>query len=54
VEQADITMIPQNTITLDIDVAKKVLALMEALDDHEDVQNCYANFEIPEELMDQL
>lgn len=54
VEQAEITMIPKNTVTLDLNQAKRVLALMEALDDHDDVQNCYANFEIPEELMKDL
>lgn len=54
VEQAEIMMMPKNTITLDTGQAEKVLALMEALDDHDDVQNCYANFEIPEELMKEL
>ncbi len=54
VEQAEITMIPKNSVMLDLDSAKTVLAVMEELDDHEDVQNVYANFEIPEELMDQL
>jgi YebC/PmpR family DNA-binding regulatory protein len=54
VERAEINLIPKNTITLNRDNVRQVLALMEALDDHEDVQNCYANFEIPEDLMDQL
>jgi YebC/PmpR family DNA-binding regulatory protein len=54
VDRSDITLIPKNTITLNKDNVSRVLALMEALDDHEDVQNCYANFEIPEDLMDQL
>lgn len=53
-EESEITMIPQNTVPLNMENAKKVLALMEALDDHEDIQNCYSNFEIPEELMDEL
>jgi YebC/PmpR family DNA-binding regulatory protein len=53
-ERAEITQIPKNTIKLDLEKAKSVLALMEMLDDHDDVQNCYANFEIPEELMDQI
>lgn len=53
-DQAEITMIPKNTVPVDAETAKKLLALMEALDDHEDVQNCYANFEISEELLDEL
>ena len=31
--------------------AKRVLRLIEALDDHDDVQNVYANFDIPDEIM---
>jgi transcriptional/translational regulatory protein YebC/TACO1 len=31
--------------------AKKILRLMEALDDHDDVQNVYANFDIPDEIL---
>lgn len=54
VEQAEITLIPKNTVTVDAETAQKLLALMEALDDHEDAQNCYANFEIPEDLVDEL
>lgn len=54
VEQSEITLLPKNTVTVNVETARKLLALMEALDDHEDVQNCYANFEIPEELMDQI
>ena len=53
-ERAEITMMPKNTVKLDLDKARSVLALLEMLDDHEDVQNCYANFEIPDELMDQI
>ncbi len=54
VETSEITMIPNTTISLDLDTARKVLSLMEELDDHDDVQNVYSNFEISEELMDQL
>lgn len=51
---AEVTMIPQNTIELDNEQAKQVLKLMEALEDHDDVQNVYANFDIPEEMIDEL
>jgi transcriptional/translational regulatory protein YebC/TACO1 len=47
-------MLPQSTIPVDGGEAKKVLQLIEALDDLEDVQNVYANFDIPEEVMASL
>jgi YebC/PmpR family DNA-binding regulatory protein len=53
-DSQEITRIPTNTVDLDVDVARKVLKLMEALDDHDDVQNVSANFNIPDEAMAQL
>ncbi len=54
-EVAEISMVPQNTVEIsDEHVAGRVISLMEAFDDHEDVQNAYANFDIPEEVMDKL
>ncbi len=48
----EVTMLPSNSIEIsDADLAGKILKLMETLDDHDDVQNVYANFDIPEELM---
>lgn len=44
--EAGIEMVPQNEIKLAGDEARKMLNLMEALEDHEDVQNVYANFDI--------
>jgi len=52
IEVAEIAMVPQNTIPVEDEAtAKKVLALMEAFEDHDDVQNVYANFDIPEEII---
>ncbi len=45
---AEITMIPQSTIKLEGQEAEQVMRLMDALDEHNDVQNVYANFEIEE------
>ncbi len=45
----ELTMIPDNTVKLEGEKAKKILNLMEALEDNEDTQNVYANFDIPEE-----
>jgi len=48
---AELSMIPQSTIPLDGSEANQVLRLMESLEDLDDVQNVYANFDIPEEVM---
>ena len=45
-------MVPTSTVEVASEgEAKKVLRLIEALDDHDDVQNVYANFDIPDEIM---
>jgi YebC/PmpR family DNA-binding regulatory protein len=49
---AEVTMVPQNTVQLLGEDVPKMLALMEALEDHDDVQNVYANFDISEEEME--
>ncbi len=52
---AEISMVPQTMAAIDNEaVAKRVVSLMEAFDDHEDVQNVYANFDIPDEVMAKL
>jgi YebC/PmpR family DNA-binding regulatory protein len=51
---AEISMMPTTTIPVDGAEAKRVLLLIEALEDLDDVQNVYANFDIPEEVMASL
>ncbi len=52
---AEVTMVPQNTIAVtDQEEAKKLLDLLDALEDQDDVQNVYANYDIPEEIMQSL
>jgi YebC/PmpR family DNA-binding regulatory protein len=51
---AEITFIPQNTIRLDEKSAEQMLKLMEVLDEHDDVQKVYANFDIPDEVMEKV
>jgi transcriptional/translational regulatory protein YebC/TACO1 len=51
---ADVTMLPKNTVELDKDGAKKVLRLVDALEEYEDVQEVYANFDIPDEILEEL
>lgn len=48
---SEITMIPKTTVSLEGSTAEKMLKLMELLEDHDDVQNVYANFDIPDEVM---
>jgi transcriptional/translational regulatory protein YebC/TACO1 len=48
VESAQITMVPKTTVRVEGKAAANVLKLMEALEDHDDVQNVYANFDISE------
>jgi YebC/PmpR family DNA-binding regulatory protein len=48
---SEVTFLPKNYVKLDARDAEKMLKLMEALEDHEDIQNVYANFDIPDELM---
>jgi transcriptional/translational regulatory protein YebC/TACO1 len=48
---AEVTMLPQSTVKLEGKEAQQVLRLMEELEEHDDVQNVYANFDIPEEIM---
>jgi len=50
-ESSELTLIPKNQVSLPPDKARSVLALIDALEDHDDVQNVYANFEIPDEVM---
>lgn len=52
---AEVTMVPSNLVRIeDADEAAKVLNLLEALEEHDDVQNVYANFDIPDKIMQSL
>ncbi len=51
---AELTQIPQNTVSLGERDAAKLLKLVDALEDQDDVQNVYANFDISEEVMEKL
>jgi len=53
-ESAEITMIPQTMIKLEGKQAESMLRLMERLEDNDDVQNVYANFDISEEEMERM
>jgi len=51
---AEISMIPQTTVKLDEQKAVQMLKLMEKMEDNDDVQHVYANFDIPDEVMEKL
>jgi len=51
-ESAEVSMRPTNTIHLEGDQARKVVKLVEALEDLDDVQKVHANFEVPEEILE--
>lgn len=51
---AEITMIPKTTVKLDGKHAQQMLSLMEALEDNEDVNHVYANFDISDEVMESI
>jgi YebC/PmpR family DNA-binding regulatory protein len=52
--EARVGMIPQNTVPLTLPKAEQMLKLMEKLEDNDDVQNVYANFDIPDDVMEKL
>jgi YebC/PmpR family DNA-binding regulatory protein len=50
-DSAELTRIPQNTVEVDEKHAKSLLRLMDELEDHDDVQKSYSNFDIPDEVI---
>ena len=54
ISMSTLSRVPNETIDLDVENARKVLNLMEALDDHDDVQNVAANFNLPESVMAEM
>jgi YebC/PmpR family DNA-binding regulatory protein len=53
VESAELSMVPKTTVAIgDETVAKKVVRLVEGLEDNDDVQDVYANFDIPEAILE--
>ena len=53
--QSELSMIPQNTVLVnEIEQAKKLVKLIDSLEEHDDVQNVYSNFNIPGDIMEKL
>ena len=53
-ESAEMTFLPSMSVALEDDVAKKVLRLVDALDDLDDVQNVWANFDVSDEVLESV
>lgn len=53
-EEAEVTMVPSQTVTLDLESAQTFMKMVELLEDLDDVQSVYSNAEIPEEVGKQL
>jgi YebC/PmpR family DNA-binding regulatory protein len=51
VSLAEITMLPKSYVVLDEKSAEQMLRLVESLEDHDDVQNVYTNFDVPDEVI---
>lgn len=53
-QDAELTMVPSSSIKVAGNEAKQLLGLIEALEEHDDVQQVYANFDIPDEILEQM
>lgn len=54
VESSEVQMVPKTYVPVDSNGARSAIKLMEALEDHDDVQHVWSNFDIPDELMANL
>lgn len=55
VESGELSMVPKNTVKVgDVESAKKILGLVEDLEDNDDVQNVYTNFDVSDDILKQL
>ncbi len=54
-ESAELSMIPDTTVAVtDQEIAQRILAMIEEFEDHDDVQEVYANFDIPDEILKKI
>ncbi len=55
IESGELSMIPKNTVRIDdVETARKILMLVEELEDNDDVQDVYSNFDIPDEILKEI
>lgn len=53
-DYAELSRVPQNTIDVDAETGRKLIKLVDALEENDDVQNVFANFELPEDLLAEM
>ena len=53
-DSAEVQFVPATQVEVDIDGARKIMRLIDALEDSDDVQNVYANFDVSDEVMEQV
>lgn len=53
-EESRLGRVPQNTVPVDAEAGKKLLRLVDALEDNDDVQNVYANFDLPDDVLAEM
>ena len=53
IESADLTMIPKNTVNMNTH-AETIIKLINELEDNDDIQHVYANFEIDDEILEKI
>lgn len=55
IDEADVVMLPENMVEIDdVDVAARIMKLIDLLEDHDDVQNVYTNMTVTDEVMEKL
>ena len=55
IDEADIVLLPENTVEInDVEVASRIIKLIEMLEDHDDVQNVYTNMSLTDEVVEKL
>lgn len=54
IESSEVTMVPNTTVPVDLKHAEQLLKLMDKLEEHDDVQNVYSDFDIPDDVMEKL
>jgi len=54
IDQADLTMIPKTTVKLEENDARKTMKILDALDDSDDVQEVYGNYDIADDILERL
>lgn len=51
ITESELQMVPTNTVRVEGDTAEKLLRLLDVLEEHDDVRNTYANFDMPDEVL---